>query len=144
MRPSLKQKPGREMRDPATDRLISALLSNAQERYSGGIERLLRFLSGEDGRVQFQAWRHDPTTELFVDAIKSLIDTCAAGIPQDPTGVAVAYGVTSGVNLAVRLLDDPTRVFPSMFEMPDSPRVSGPVVEKYTTPDGSAGEKERF
>ena len=129
------------MRDPATDTLIQALLSNAQERYSGGLERLLTFLSGEDGRLRFEEWRRHPTTVLFLDAIKSLTDTCAAGLQRDPTGIAVAYGVTSGINLAARLIDDPTRVFPSMFERPGTSKFSGPVVEKYNSPDAHAGEQ---
>ena len=129
------------MRDPATDILIQSLLTNAQERYSGGLERLLSYLSGEDGRKRFEEWRELPATKLFVDAIKSLTDTCAAGIQSDPTGIAVAYGVTSGINLAARLLDDPTRVFPSMFEKPSSTKFSGPVVETYRAPDGQAGER---
>jgi hypothetical protein len=132
------------MRDPATDVLIQSLLSNAQERYSGGLERLLSYLSGGDGRERFEEWRRLPATELFVAAIKSLTDTCASGIQSDPTGIAVAYGVTSGINLAARLLDDPTRVFPSMFEKPGTAKFSGPVAETYRAPDGHAGARNRL
>jgi hypothetical protein len=128
------------MRDPATDTLIQSLLSNAQTRYSGGLERLLSFLSGQDGRERFNEWRRHPTTNLFIEALRSLTDTCATGLQNDPTGIAVAYGVTSGVNLAIRLLDDPTRVFPSMFELPGKATAAGPVVEKYNAPDGHSGE----
>ena len=104
------------MQDPAVKQLIDILLKDQQTRYSGGIERLLLNLSTVEGQQSYREWKALPVTALFLDALKSLAETGAGGIPADNMGLALAHGSTSGLNLAVRLMEDPTRVFPSIFD----------------------------
>ena len=104
------------MQDPAVKQLIDVLLADQKTRYTGGVERLLARLSSDAGRQSYQSWRSDPLTALFLDALKALAETGAGGIPTDPTGLALAHGSACGINLAIRLIEDPTRVFPSIFD----------------------------
>lgn len=104
------------MQDPAVRQLLDVLIKDQQTRHSGGVERLLSNLSTDTGRQSYSSWRGDPVTRLFLDALKALAETGAGGIPTDPTGLALAHGSACGMNLAVRLIEDPTRVFPSIFD----------------------------
>lgn len=104
------------MLDPAVKQLIDVLLKDQHCRYSGGIERLLLRLSTEAGRESYKSWRNDAVTCLFLDALKALAESGAGGIPTDATGLALAHGSACGINLAIRLMEDPTRVFPSIFD----------------------------
>lgn len=104
------------MLDPAVKQLVDVLLKDQQCRYSGGIERLLTRLSSEAGRESYKAWRGDAVTCLFLDALKALAESGAGGIPTDATGLALAHGSACGLNLAIRFMEDPTRVFPSIFD----------------------------
>lgn len=101
------------MQDPAVAQLVTVLLSDQRTRCSGGIERLLVRLSNETGRKAFEDWSKHEVTKVFLDALKSLAETYPL---RDGRDVAMAYGCQCGIGLAARLLEDPTRVFPSIFD----------------------------
>ena len=125
------------MQDPAVKQLISVLLADQRTRYSGGIERFLRLLSTKEGQESWKKWRDNEVTRLFLDAMKALAETGAAGVDTNPTGLALSHGVMCGVNMAVRMCEDPTRVFPSIFDGEDSlmsKQVSQTVDPDYNTP----------
>ena len=138
------------MQDPAVKCLIDVLLKDQQSRYSGGVERFLLNLSSEAGRESYQAWRNNPVTALFLDALKALAETGAGSIPTDPTGLALAHGSACGLNLAVRLMEDPTRVFPSIFDADLRGKVEAAasmphIEETYNQPpDGEPGDGGRY
>jgi hypothetical protein len=134
------------MQDPAVKHLIDVLLDDQRKRYSGGVERLLTRLSTEAGRQSYGEWRKDPLTVLFLDALKAMAETGAGGMASDATGLALAHGSLCGLGLAARLIDDPTRVFPSIFdadlrERAESSATAVRVEETYTQPpeDGEEG-----
>lgn len=130
------------MQDPATKHLVNVLLEDLKTRYSGGLERLLVRLASVAGQEAFGEWSKNPVTKLFRDALDSLADTCINQFPQSDRDLATAYGCQSGLRLAARLVSDPTRVFPSIFDgeqalvnRPDSVEPEA----GYTTPaDGEA------
>ena len=104
------------MIDPAVKHLIDVLLQDQRERYSGGIERFLTVLALEGGRKGHEEWAALPQTKLFLDLLKSLAETVPLNNPSDLGGMAKALGCLSGLNLAIRLIEDPTRVFPGIYD----------------------------
>lgn len=138
------------MQDPAITHLVNVLLGDLRTRYSGGLERFLTLLASDAGRKSFEEWRSDKVTVVFLDALKALAETSTAGVSADQTGITMAFGVSSGMNLAVRLLEDPTRVFPGIFDGEQSlrERQAAPdtVHETYDQPDpdipGLSADKE--
>lgn len=104
------------MQDPAVTQLVNVLLADQRSRRIGGVERLLVRLSNEAGRKVFEDWAKLEVTRLFVDALKSLAETYPLQNGTDANGIAMAYGCQSGIGLAVRLIEDPTRVFPSIYD----------------------------
>lgn len=126
------------MQDPAISHLVGVLLADQQTRHSGGIERFLARLSTQQGRESWEAWKANPVTQVVIDALKSLSETGIGGIEQTPIGLALRHGVLCGMGMAVRLCEDPTRVFPSIFdgEKNLAGRQPAPdhVPEDYTTP----------
>lgn len=108
------------MQDPAVQNLLSVLQADQRSRYSGGIERFLKHLSTSAGRESWEEWRRSPVTQLIIDAVKSMSDVVPNQYSSDSHGIALSHGAVCGVNLAVRLMDDPTRVFPSIFDGEDA------------------------
>lgn len=104
------------MQDPAVSQLINVLLADQRSRHSGGVERLLVRLSTEAGREAFEEWSKSEVTRMVLDALKSVAETYPLQNAADSNGIAMAYGCQSGIGLAVRLVEDPTRVFPSIFD----------------------------
>lgn len=70
---------------------------------------------GPDGdTVKLREWLNDPTTRQMVGLIKELTFNPPPGFVS--TDKIENYGVTSGLQLAVRVLEDPTILFSERFE----------------------------
>lgn len=104
------------MVDPAVKHLVDVLIQDQHERYSGGVERFLTALALEGGRKGHEEWAALPETRLFLDLLKSLADTVPLHNTSDLGGMAKALGCMSGINLVIRLIEDPTRVFPGIYD----------------------------
>ena len=104
------------MVDPAVKHLVDVLIQDQRERYSGGVERFLTALALEGGRKGHEEWAALPETRKFLDLLKSLSETVPLNNPSDLGGMAKALGCLSGLSLAVRLIEDPTRVFPGIYD----------------------------
>ena len=132
------------MTDPAVKHLIEVLVDDMRNRVSGGIERFVTTLAVEGGRKDFEEWAAHPCTVRYLQALKSLSETLPLAEASDHAGLAKAYGMMSGLNLAVRLVEDPTRVFPSIYDgaknlMAREPK--GDVSETYeASPEGEEQE----
>lgn len=74
--------------------------------------------SGADAERQFWDWLALPYTQKVVRALEEMADNPPA-LPAD-TGdtLLVQYGITTGLQLAVKLLSSPRRVFPEVFRDP--------------------------
>lgn len=88
--------------------------------------------SGADAEQGYWRWLADPYTQKFTRAIEELADNP----PMLPSGardtmILVQYGVTSGLQLAAKLLTNPKRVFPEVFRDPARPDL-GPLAGSYT------------
>lgn len=105
------------MTDPAIQNLVTVLLEHQRVRTAGGLERFLKNLSTQAGQESWRAWRADPVTCLVVDALKAMAEVQPRGYDAaTPTGLALAHGALCGASLAAKLIDDPTSVFPSIFD----------------------------
>ena len=90
---------------------------------ASGVLALRRHLSRAEMLDTFRKWADDPAVrDLAVNGPLSL----------DVKETAVQYGVTSGLNLAAQLMDDPSVVFPELFTGIDSSSRSLPE-ENYET-----------
>lgn len=134
------------MQDPAVTKLIDVLTDDMRTRHSGGIERFLSSIATEAGQKAFRDWSAEPVTRLFLDALKALSETSVSMFPDTDRGMAVAYGCQSGISMAARLLEDPTRVFPSVFDGVNNllnRKPANTVGQNYSTsPDGTSGGEE--
>lgn len=104
------------MTDPAIQNLVAVLLEHQRIRAAGGLERFLKNLSTQAGQESWRAWRDDPVTRLVVDALKAMAEVQPRGYDTTPTGLALAHGALCGASLAAKFIDDPTSVFPSIFD----------------------------
>lgn len=132
------------MQDPAITQLVNVLLADQRSRHTGGVERLLVRLSSETGREVFEEWSKLEVTRMFLDALKSIAETYPLQNTADSNGIAMAFGCQSGIGLAVRLIEDPTRVFPSIFDGTKNlaarmSQLQMPEPAYVTPPDGEMG-----
>lgn len=104
------------MKDPAVKHLVDVLVDDMRTRVSGGLERFITSLAIEGGRKDYEEWARSPQTQVFLGALKSLADTLPLAEASDHAGLAKAFGCMSGINLAIKLIEDPTRVFPSVYD----------------------------
>lgn len=81
----------------------------------------------------FFKWRADPMTQMVTRALEELADN-----PPIDKGIDVAqqYGFTSGLQLAIKLMTQPKRVFPEVFQDPRQP--AGELDRAYTVNADSA------
>ena len=80
----------------------------------GGLIALRELLSADADASAFSAWRGNPLTEAFVSALRDLALQPAPAM-LDCSEIPVQYGVTCGLQIAARLLDDPTAVVPGVL-----------------------------
>lgn len=123
------------MENPSIQGVRRVVASAFAARAPGGIRRFIELLSTPEGEKSYRRWREDPMTALFLGAIRDLADSGI--LPNvDPTTVAVEYGYSCGVHLAGRLIDDPTRVFPAVFDGDKAASAQSPSAvpdESYST-----------
>ena len=78
--------------------------------------------SGADAERQFWEWLALPYTQKMVRALEEMADNPPA-LPADTKDtLLVQYGITTGLQLAAKLLASPRRVFPEVFR---DPRTAG-------------------
>lgn len=84
--------------------------------------------SGKAAEDAFYAWLASPMTQLVVRVIEELADNPSEISQQD---MLVQYGVTSGLQIAAKLMTQPKRLYPELFQ--DAAREDGPLDKAYTT-----------
>lgn len=84
--------------------------------------------TGKSAEDTFYAWLALPMTQLIVRALEELADNPPVSQQQD---IVAQYGVTSGLQLAAKLMTQPKRVFPEVFQ--DAREQGGPLDKAYTT-----------
>lgn len=76
--------------------------------------------SGAEAERQFWGWLAQPYTQKMVRALEELADNPPV-LPADMNDtLLVQYGITTGLQLAIKLLSNPRRVFPEVFRDPQS------------------------
>ena len=97
---------------------------------ASGVLALRRTLSRAEMLDAFRKWAEDPMTKLVLSAVRDLATN--GPLSFDVKETAVQYGVTSGLNLAAQLMDDPSVVYPELFTGIDSSSMRLPE-ENYET-----------
>ena len=128
------------MTDPAVKHLVDVLVSDMRTRPSGGVERFLTRLAIDGGRKDYEEWAASPMTRTFLDLVKSLKDTVPLVESSDHAGLAKAFGCMTAFSMVERLIEDPTRVFPSIYDGAPALMARGtaedvPVAEYSTSPE---------
>lgn len=72
--------------------------------------------SGKAAEDAFYEWLALPMTQLVVRALEELADNPSDALPQQD--VLLQYGVTSGLQIAVKLMTQPKRLYPELFKDP--------------------------
>lgn len=83
--------------------------------------------SGKAAEDAFYGWLALPVTQLVVRALEGLADNPPVTRQQD---VLTQYGLTSGLQLAVKLMTQPKRLYPEVFQ--DAAEKGGPLDKAYT------------
>lgn len=75
--------------------------------------------SGVEAERTYWEWLAAPWTQRMTRALEELADNPAASSLADAgDSVLVQYGITTGIQLALKLLSNPRRVFPGAFRDP--------------------------
>lgn len=90
--------------------------------------------SGKAAEDQFYEWLVHPMTQLVVRALEELADNPLDNLPQQD--VLLQYGVTSGLQMAVKLMTQPKRLYPELFH--DPVKTDGELDRAYTANADSA------
>jgi hypothetical protein len=99
---------------PAEERVSTATSPRGGRFSPGGLVEFLSFFSHREALEEFLKWRGHPATVRFLGALRAM----AANVPPaylNRDSVELQYGVTSGLGLAVTLIDDPTSLYPELF-----------------------------
>jgi len=101
------------------------------------VSTLFSRFAAPDNIQEFLRWRDDPLTSLFIGAIRELGLTPEVA-SMDSTDHSVAYGLSQGCALCASLMDDPTSIYPGLFQVPTSglPNTDDLVVDYSGQTDG--------
>jgi len=83
-------------------------------RVSPAITAFRAFLTtGKAAEDAFYAWLGDPMTQRVLQVLEEFSDN-----PPVPSGsdIAVQYGVTTGLQMAIKVMAQPKRLFPEVFQ----------------------------
>ena len=86
--------------------------------------------SGKAAEDAYFAWLAAPITQLVTRAIEELADN--PPLAADSGDVALQYGVTSGLQLAAKLMTQPRRLYPEVFH-DAQPADDGALEKAFTT-----------
>lgn len=64
----------------------------------------------------FFNWTNQKETRLALAAIRDLAMNGPVGMANPPNDYLVQYGMTVGLNLAAQIIEDPSLVFPELFQ----------------------------
>lgn len=79
---------------------------------TSGVEALRTTLRSAETAKPFAQWANEQFTRLVRRAIRDLALHGTVPSPSDP---AIAYGISCGLQLAARLMEDPSAVFSDVF-----------------------------
>lgn len=91
---------------------VRASLSAPGVLRTSGVDKMCHTLRSAETAKAFDEWAAGPFTTLIRDAIR---DMALRGTTPAPCSVEVAYGITCGLQLAARLLEDPSTVYTTIF-----------------------------
>lgn len=83
-------------------------------------ELRVTLMSGADAERQYWDWLALPYTQKMVRALEEMADNPPVFPADSKDTLLVQYGITTGLQLAVKLMSNPRRVFPEVFRDPRS------------------------
>ena len=89
--------------------------------------------TGKAAEDAFYAWLAEPMTQLVVRAIEEMADNPPV---VDKAAIETQYGVTSGLQIAAKLMTQPRRLFPEVLQDPKGQEST--LDKAYTTNADSA------
>lgn len=84
--------------------------------------------SGKRAEDDYYAWLSSPMTQRVVRALEEIADNPPVSSNQD---ALIQYGMTSGLQMAVKLITQPKRLYPEVFQ-DAKPKKDGPLDKAYT------------
>ena len=94
----------------ATDRVAAATASAADGTRVPPLRRLRDVVRSGESLAEYLDWSGSPFGRLAVGALRDL--ALWGPVPTQSADVAVQHGVSIGLSLAARLLEDPSAVMP--------------------------------
>ena len=92
--------------------------TRSDARYNPAISFLRKVLSsGKEAEDGFLKWRSERFTKAFLNALAELADSPhpSLDVYKGTDHALIQFGMTTGLNLAYKLLSQPNRVFPEVF-----------------------------
>lgn len=117
---------------PTPEQMRLAYIANAST--NPAVAAFRAFLTtGKAAEDAFYAWLAEPMTQLVVRAIEEMADNPPV---VDKAAIETQYGVTSGLQIAAKLMTQPRRLFPEVLQ---DPKGQEPTLDKaYTATADSA------
>ena len=103
----------------ATDRMVAAEAVAADGTRVPPLRRLQAVVRDDKSLAEFLDWSDSPFGRLAVGALRDL--ALWGPVSSEDADTAVQYGVTVGLSLAARLLEDPSAVMPQERKPTQSP-----------------------
>lgn len=94
----------------ATERVVAATAAAADGTKVPPLRRLQSVVRDEKALAEYLDWSGSPFGQLAVGALRDL--ALWGPVPVAAADTAVQHGVTIGLSLAARLLEDPSAVMP--------------------------------
>jgi hypothetical protein len=129
----------RKSASPASARAAIAASRSAGYLAGSAVGRLFDKYTPQASAEAFAKWRVMPETMLFIDVLRELARNPAIVLPETDS-YEVQFGVTSGLQEAAALLDDPSQIFTKLFTA-RTPAGPAPDTADDGAPDGP-GEAE--
>lgn len=115
------------MNQSLVDRLVATLSAPRGVIRKDPILRLAEMFGPEGNLEKFVEWLNLDTTQAMLEVLRDLAVNTPPPIASPD--VHVQYGVTSGLQLALKILEDPTILFPNLF----APAAAEPPEADYST-----------
>lgn len=119
---------------PANDR-VGAMGPEGRRPRDSGFYALRRFLAKDGAPAGFAEWSNQTMTCMVRDTLQDFIlNQPLHGLDSDQ--VAVQYGITQGLSMALQLITDPSVLVPGIYGKGSQPEVDPSPVprESFDTP----------
>lgn len=99
------------MADHVTERVDSTMEQPVGLLHVPGTLRFRQTLANREAAPIYDKWAGDEMGKMVVRTLRDL----ALHAPKEPSNSDIQYGISLGLSMAAQLIEDPSTVFPTIF-----------------------------